>query len=160
MNIFEVLFFAAYIAAAVACGHFLSEKLGMLGWVIGFPLGIALIFGARKAVLWINNYWLRLRPLRPRCKLGRCDVSDYKSPDANLEGVFFVCRCGTKYFQSGGRFQEVGDKGQLIPYMKWSLLQGWQSDGSAPSGKVAVMREHSPKVDKVADPRPTSNSRE
>jgi hypothetical protein len=56
MNIFELAVAAAVIASGVCAGYFASKGIGILGWILGVPLGCAIAGAAYGAFSnWIHS---------------------------------------------------------------------------------------------------------
>jgi hypothetical protein len=134
-NIFELLAFIFNCALAYFVGRYLGDKWGLLGWILGAPLGFGTGIIVLKTVFGLPAHvWHKFRPLRPTCRKGVCQAQDYELLKATSEGSTFQCKCGDKYFRLGttGRFLEVLPDGSLRPYMKRKPFGKWEPDADQP----------------------------
>jgi hypothetical protein len=89
-----------------------------------FLLGVTVAF----LVVW--------HPDRPVCRTGQCSSNQYeflewRKPDGDgvtVNASYYRCRCGTKYVARAGRFMEVDEHGNELPYMTTSKWGRWVID--------------------------------
>lgn len=77
------------------------------------------------------------RPILPKCRCGECPRKNkrYVSPanDGQKIGIRVQCPvCGRIYATALGRFDEVADNGQIIPYMHHSKWGRWKRHADQP----------------------------
>jgi hypothetical protein len=132
LNIFELIFIVFVVAGGVAVAVSFWRRWGILGGVIGFPLGLFglfyLLVGIQEAVGW----WL---PSEPACRCGKGAAGDYKIevlkedlfPGAGA--ILFTCEhCGRRYVHDHRKFLEVSADNTLHPYMKHAPFGRWRPD--------------------------------
>jgi hypothetical protein len=136
-NIFEYVAFLFNFVLAYFLGRHFSNEWGILGWVVGMPLGFGIGILILKAVSGVLDYsWYRWRPLRPPCRKGSCMAQDYKLVEVSTGGLTYQCKCGDKYRKLAApeRFVEVLSDGSLRPYMKRRGIGRWEHDSGDNSG--------------------------
>lgn len=152
MNLFELIAIVGIVIGLII-GFWASIDEGAWAAILGALRGAAIAYGgyfaSMIALLTLFSLGLLYRPFFPRCKAGRCRVTDYrhlyldteatghhKRLQDSTEGRLVRCGCGTLYLDSlrDRRFYLVLDDGSLVPYMRYSLFGRWQPDkGELPS---------------------------
>jgi hypothetical protein len=125
--------------AGVLTAIWMGDRFGRAGYVIGLPIGaavmLAILSGAMLAWIYIQGLLFSGVPGFPVCRNGRCrggrltDPGDYTTvwnDDWTVLG--FRCRCGDNYRKVGRRFVEVAPDGSFKPYLIWSRVKGWCTD--------------------------------
>jgi hypothetical protein len=118
----------------------LGNRVGFIGFVIGFPTGAAVMLGILSGASMLGELIHGLVvvgvPAFPVCRNRCCrggrfsDPGDYTivwNDDGTVRG--FRCRCGNIYQKVGRRFVELGPSGTFNPYLIWNRLKGWCPEG-------------------------------
>lgn len=117
------------LICATLSSLFFGNKFGLLGGIIGFPLGLILAFLIIYILNILMDLWYVWRPLRPICKNGKCKSNDYKWV-TRIEDFcpVFICSCGDLYLKNGSLFIELLSDGSSEPYMSHSFFGRWKKD--------------------------------
>ncbi|MGD8239153.1 MAG: hypothetical protein PVH68_11410 [Armatimonadota bacterium] len=127
------------LAASLVTG----QRLGWIGYLLGFPVGllgpVVTLFGAG----WAFEYLRRAGPRLPPCHTGKCrgrrrpslhnrDRGDYERVTVGDDSVL-RCKCGRDYVtrEAERRFLERLPDGTLKPYMVHKNFRGWFPDAGA-----------------------------
>ncbi len=117
-----------------------GERVGWIGYVVGFPVGIVAPIVAVWSIAWASEYVRRGGPRFPPCHAGTCkgrrrpslrghDRGDYERVMVGDDSVL-RCKCGRDYVtrEAGRRFLERLPDGTLTPYMAHKNFRGWFAD--------------------------------
>ncbi|MEO5367991.1 MAG: hypothetical protein H7831_16870 [Magnetococcus sp. WYHC-3] len=127
MTLFHILIFGLCISIGIAVSLLLSASFpNGIAFLVGLPSGFLGIFGFLRVLRLLHSIWLKWRPMRPRCREGKCDWLDYEVVEATPRGIIFSCGCGTKYIMHGRFFSELRKDGTIIPYMKHRPFGRWR----------------------------------
>jgi hypothetical protein len=131
--------------AGLLTAIWMGNRLGFIGYVIGFASGAAMMLGILSVatLTWISIQGLLFHglPRFPACRNGCCrggrltDPGDYTTvwnDDWTVRG--FRCRCGVTYRKVGRRFVELAPDGSFMPYLIWNPLRGWCPDPQTEAG--------------------------
>lgn len=130
MTVIELLFFLFNLTCGIVVGHWMGAHFGFLFAIPGFFLGFGGGIGFFKTIIFFLDVWHKWRPLRPICRHGVCDSKAYRWIKESVQGDVFQCCCGTKYLKTGNQFMEILPDGSLRPYMKYTILRGWEPENS------------------------------
>lgn len=127
MSIFDVVALWIIVGLAISVGYCLGQYFGVVGWILGLPLGWVI---GNAALTGLGRVLETIWPVRTPCRKGACQALDYELLRIPNEEPHFRCKCGDEYFNSlpDGRFLEVLPDGSLRPYMKRKRFGGWEPD--------------------------------
>lgn len=135
MTIIEIAFFVINAGVGVYFALQAAERRGYIGGVLGFVLGFGIAICFWRVLLTVFSLWYLWRPLRPRCKTGKCRANDYAIVSVSSSGTVFICTCGDKYLRKGREFMHVHENGESEPYMIYDNPFGrWHLDDSKDNG--------------------------
>jgi hypothetical protein len=132
VTLIELLWFSFCCFSGFQVGQLLARHWGTAGWVVGalggFAFGVLVLLAAGKLI----DFYYVFRPLRPRCRQGKCGPTDYSIVKVSrgrgaLEAVF-RCRCGDMYMDRDEHFQILLSDSSLQPYMLRKPFHNWEPD--------------------------------
>ena len=132
MNFFEVasLLVCAVIGAIVFA---VTMALGLtpgLATLLGICCAVFLVLVQIALVRW----WLRIQPLWPTCRNGKCRAPEYEMVERGAGMSFVRCQCGDIYQHSRDaksdtrRFKLVTANGTTVPYLKARGWRAWEPE--------------------------------
>ncbi len=126
-------------AGGLLTARWMGHRNGWPFYVLGFPIGAAIMLGLLGAatLIWafLQGLLFQGLPGLPVCRKGCCrggrlaDPGDYElvwNDDWTFRG--YRSRCGTTYKKCGRRFVELAEDGSLKPYLVWNWRKGWILD--------------------------------
>ena len=125
-----------HLGAGVFVAAYAGKHYGVLGAVMGFPLGVAGTFAAVYLLVFsaglVEGLFTGLPWLPPcaqcGCKAGLLvDMGDYEIALRGDEPSW-RCRCGRVFQKQGRRFLEVLPDGTRRPHLVWRPFRGWRPD--------------------------------
>ena len=125
MTLIEVLFFVWNCVVATLVGTAVADRFGLMWGVIAALVGFFLTFAAVQCAAAMIHV---VRPLRPRCKNGRCKASNYSYVETTSDGDVFQCRCGDRYLQAGSTFRILQSDGSKLNYQTRGTFGSWRPD--------------------------------
>jgi hypothetical protein len=106
MNAIELFVLVGFVACGFLIGRLLGTHFGVLGWIGGVALGVAVWGLVWWGVAVLTDKISKHRPPRPPCRRGRCSASDYQFKRMIGDDVELMCSCGDKYIVSENRFMD------------------------------------------------------
>ena len=128
MTIIELFYICLVIASGFCAGKFLGFHFGIIGWIVGIPLGLIVAILALWFIGVLINPWNKGNPKLPVCTKGKYhSAGDYEIIGVTDAGTVFCCSCGTTYLFTGRRFMVYIDHTPQ-PYMKRTRFGPWEED--------------------------------
>ncbi|MEO7719038.1 MAG: hypothetical protein ABIY70_22805 [Capsulimonas sp.] len=133
-TIFELGCLLFVIAAGIAVAVSFWRHWGIIGALIGFPVGFFGLYYLYVGILKLDSWWLSVTP---PCCCGEGSSSSYDVeflkeglfPGGSLEFVYTCQQCGRRYVKGHRKFLEVYTDNTLHPYMKHAPFGRWRLDG-------------------------------
>jgi len=113
LNSGQTLFELIWLLSAVALGVFLAVRLGKaigaIGYIVGLPLGLSIVFGGIMAINRYVEWWI---PVMPACTCGKCNYDFIvKREDGNLSCEHRCLECNRLYVKKSRSVFEVMSDG-------------------------------------------------
>jgi len=129
VTLIELLFFMVLSAGLLGLGYFLSNFLGIAGWLVGaIPVGLFWAWFAACSVRGAITQVRQSLSSRPMCRQGNCRCRDYVLVESTREKAVFRCRCGDVYLSKDDHFSQILPDHSLLPYMVRDPSRNWKLD--------------------------------
>ena len=134
MNSGEIIGCGAALCAASAGSIVLGNTYGTLGYVLGAPAGIIILYASLYALSETEVAFKKLRSRLPTCRNGTCKSSDYAvAPNSGERDL--ICKCGDIYRRSGDTLFFIDPERHISPYKRRIRLCKWVLVGEENSNK-------------------------
>jgi hypothetical protein len=120
-----------YLLCAIVCYYvvkrYTNDNVMQKAVMVAFPFAFITLYILDKCLSQYDCW----RPIRPKCRRGKCKVYHYRFEEMLPDGVVFRCKCGDRYFLTKNRrFMELLSDGSKKPYMKRKRFGKWEVDHS------------------------------
>ena len=129
MTLIELGFACLCLFFGVTAGYIGYGVAGSTGAIVGAGAGFGGFYLLILAFSLLNSVWQWLCPLRPNCRNGICQASDYKRVEICEGCLVYQCKCGMMYMLKGRQFLELLPDGTHKQFMRKRILGGWEHDG-------------------------------
>jgi hypothetical protein len=133
MTLIHLFIWFIWFSFGIGGGFFGWHYFGILGAIIGFPLGLVAFLLIIYTFGNIINVWDKWNPRFPPCQKGKCQASDdYKTVGYVKGWPVYECKCGDFYYYYPWRFLEIIPDGKLRSYLRNSHVKSWHIDDKEP----------------------------